>query len=264
MAYKDIEKAVANENIAVFIGPTGGAFGVTNVGEPLPVELNNTGGSSGMLSVAEAISFNDWSFGMDASETNNEPSLADASTAETFGLANFGGSFSPYYPKAYDDSSNLISNLYDMIDTPGSKVDIATRIDGDVDQSEDAADGDFVSVYRVQREGETNPFTPGESKRYVASFIPKTEFSHVVVAGDHAVTAIEPASFAAGSTGRIRAAQQGRDVTCYLEFTTDDATVIDVYPGGFYKVTGTATDTATVTVTDPVTGDNDTVAVTVS
>ena len=41
--------------------------------------------------------------------------------------------------------------------------------------------------------------------------------------------------------------------------------MIDVdLKGGFYTVTGSASDTATVTITDPWTGDQDTVSVTVS
>src|SRR5690606_16634709 len=134
-----------------------------------------------------------------------------ASTFEEVGQANFGGSFSAYYPKNYADASNTISNLYDMIDQPGTRVDIALRMDGDVNESVPAQDGDFVSVYRVQRESEQNPFTPGESKRYVAGFIQKSDFAQEVVVGDHAVTAIEPADFTVGDKGRIRASQQGRD-----------------------------------------------------
>lgn len=260
----DFQKVQSNETLAVFVGPTGSATGITDVHEPLADELNNAGGASGVLNLSPAISYNDWAFGTEASETTNEPSLSDASTYEEFGQSNFGGTMSLYYPRAYDDASNLISQAYDLMDTPGRLLDVAVRNDGAVADTAAAAAGDFVSVYRVQRESEQNPFTPGESKRYVAGFIQKSDFDHYVTVGDQAVTAIEPASFAAGSKGRLRASQNGRDTTNRLQFTTDDPSVIEVYNGGFYEVTGTATDTATVTITDPETGDNDTVAVTVS
>lgn len=264
MATIDYERIESNERTAVWVAPTGTATGVTDVHEPLADEINNTGGASGAVSVAEAISFNDWSFGIEASESTNEPSLADSSSYEEFGQANFGGSFSPYYPADYDDPSNPISVLYDLVDVPGSRQDIITRIDGDISESASASDGDFVSVYRVQRESEQNPFTAGESKRYVAGFIPKSDFAHLVTVGDQTVTAIEPASYAAGSRGRIRASQNGRDTTNRLRFRSDDPDVIEVYPGGFFEITGSASDTATVTIEDPNTGDNDVVAVTVS
>lgn len=261
----DFEKLPSDEHLTFYVGPTAtGVLGITDVGEPLADELNNTGGTSGMLNASVSVSWNDWSFGLDASETLSEPSLADASTYEEFGQSNFGGSVSFWMPLEYDDNSNQHSLVYDLTDIPLTRLDAATRLDGEVKTSVPAANGDFVSAFRVQTNGEVNPFTPGESKRRTVSFLPKSEFSNFVVVGDHAITAIEPASFGAGTKGRIRASQQGRDTTNYLRFTTDDASVIQVYPGGAYKVTGVAEATATVTVTDPETGDNDTVAVTVS
>ena len=258
-------KNPSDERQTVWISPSGGStLGVTDVYEPLAAELNNTGGTSGVIPASQSISWNDWSFGVEASEVLNEPSLADAATYEEFGQYNYGGSISFYYPEGYDDNSNLHSVIYDLTDIPGTKQDIAVRIDGDLKTSVPAADGQFVSVYRVQSEAEANPFTPGESKRRTVGFLPKSDFSHQVVIGSHAITAIAPASFTAGSKGRIRASQQDRDVTNYLEFSTSNGTVIDVYPGGFYEVKGAAASTATVTITDPGTGDTQTVAVTIT
>lgn len=264
----DFEKFEANQHVTVWEGPTAsGGVGVTDVNEPLADELNNTGGTSGMINVTEAISWNDWSFGTEASEVSSEPSMSDASTYEEFGQANYGGSISFYYPDAYDDPTDLLSNVYDLHDLPGSKQDIVVRVDGKIEDTTPAVDGDFVSVYRVQSESETNPFTPGESKRYTKSFIQKSEFSHFVVVGDHAITAIAPSTdpWEEGKVARLRASQKGRDVTNYLEFTSSDDTVVKIAKkGGFYTVTGSASDTATITITDPGTGDTQTVSVTVT
>jgi len=161
-------------------------------------------------------------------------------------------------------TSAIISLTYDLLEVPGTLIDVALRVDGDIDDQTPVADGDFVSVWRVQREAEQNPFTPGESKRYVAGFIQKSEFAHMIPVGDQAITAIEPASYAAGSRGRIRASIQGRDVTNMLTFSTTDAAVIDVYAGGFFEVTGSAAETADVTISHPFTADTATVSVVVS
>lgn len=260
-------KLPADNRIGVFLGPSGGStLGITNVDEPLTAELNNTGGTSGIVNASPAISWNDWDFGTAASEILNEPSFADSATYEEFGQNNYGGGISFYYPLEYDDNSNLISVVYDLTDIPGTINDIAVRIDGDIASTAAAADGQFVSVYRAQGEGEANPFTPGESKRRTVNYIQKSDFSHMTVVGDHAITAIEPATtpWEAGTSGRIRASQQGRDTTNRLRFSTSDSSVIEVYPGGFYIITGTAADTATVTVLDPDTGDSDTVSVIVT
>lgn len=263
----DFEKTPSDQRVTVWVGPSGGTtLGITDIGEPLAAELNNTGGTSGIQSASQSISWNDWDFGTQASEVLNEPSLADASTYEEFGQNNFGGGISFYYPEAYDDNSNQHSVIYDLTDQPGELNDIAIRIDGDRLASVAAADGDFVSTYRVQGEGEQNPFTPGESKRRTVNYLPKTGFAHLVVVGDHAITAIPNATtpYKTLTKNRLRAAQQNRDVTNYLRWTTTDANVIDIYPGGFYRVTGAAASTATVNATDPLTGDTVAINVTVT
>src|SRR5690606_16099110 len=160
----DYQKLLSDQVVTVALGPSGSPLGVADVAEPTADELNNAGGVSGMQPASQSVSWNDWDFGTQASEVVNEPSLADASTYEEFGQSNYGGSISFYYPAEYDDNSNLHSIIYDLTDIPGGLNDIAVRIDGETFTDEAFADGDFVSVYRVQDEAEANPFTPGESQ----------------------------------------------------------------------------------------------------
>lgn len=265
MATLDFIKTPVNERVGVFMGPTAsGALGVTDVNEPLAAELNNTGSTSGILNATPAISWNDWDFGIQASDTDSDPSMADSSSYEEFTQYNYGGSASMYMPRQYDDDSNLLSLVYDLTEQPETGLDVVIRLDGDINYATPAADGDLVSVYRVETDGDANVFGAGSAKRRTVNFMPKGEFSHLIPVGVQTVTAIEPASFAAASKGRIRASVQGRDLTNLMEFSSSDPDVIQVFPGGAYVVTGTATDTATVTITHPGTGDTDTVSVTVS
>lgn len=266
IATLDYTKLPADKRQSVWIGPSGGTtLGITDVAEPLAAEINNTGGTSGVLPASQSISWNDYGFGTQASEVLNEPSLADSASYEEFGQANYGGDMSFYYPGEYDDNSNLHSLIYDLTDIPGERQDIAVRVDGDVETTQPAMDGDFVSVYRVQGVAEANPFTPGESKRRTVTFWNKSDFSHFTVVGSHAITALVPATtpWAVGTKGRIRASQGGRDTTNRLLFSTSNAATIQVYPGGFYEVLGAADATATITITDPETDDTQTVSVVV-
>lgn len=266
IATLDYTKLPADRRQSVWISPSGGTtLGITDTAEPLADEINNVGSASGMIPASQSISWNDYGFGTQASETLNEPSLADSASYEEFGQANYGGEVSFYYPESYDDDSNLHSLIYDLTDIPGELQDVAIRVDGDVLTTEPAVDGDFVSVYRVQGVAEANPFTPGESKRRTVTFWNKSDFSHFTVVGSHEITAIEPAGgYTAGDVGRIRASQGGRDTTNRLSFTTSDAAVIQVYPGGFYEVLGASAATADVTIEDPETGDTVDVEVTVN
>lgn len=263
----DYTKLPTDKRTTVHIGPSGGStLGITNVDEPLAAEINNTGGTSGMHPASQSISWNDYGFGTQASEVLNEPSLADSASYEEFGQSNYGGDMSFYYPESYDDNSNLHSVIYDLTDIPGERQDVTVRIDGDVETTDPSVDGDLVSVYRVQGVAESNPFTPGESKRRTVTFWNKSDFSHFTPVGEHTITAIPPATtpWAVGTKGRIRASQQGRDTTNRLSFTTDDATVIQVYPGGFYEILGAAASTADITIEDEGTGDTVVVPVTVT
>lgn len=269
MGTVDYERLKTNNrgsNVSVWIGPSGGTtLGITDVDVPLAAEINNVGGTSGVQPASQSISFNDWDFATQASDVNNEPSLADASSYEEFGQRNYGGGMSMYYPAAYDDNSNLHSVIYDLTDIPGTINDIAIRVDGEKSITTPVVDGDFVSVYRAEVGGEDNPFTPGESKRRTVSYIDKGEFSHYTIVGAHVITAILPTTpWVAGRKARLRASVQGRDYTNALTFTSDDATVVDIYPGGFYEVTGTAGDTATITIEDEEAGTSTTVAVAVT
>lgn len=266
IATLDYTKLPSDKRQTVWIGPSGGTtLGITDVAEPLAVEINNTSGS-GVQPASQSISWNDYGFGTQASEVLNEPSLADSASYEEFGQANYGGDMSFYYPEQYDDNSNLHSVIYDLTDIPGERQDVVVRVDGDVETTVPAANGDFVSTYRVQGVAESNPFTPGESKRRTVTFWNKSDFSHFTVVGPHTITAIPPATtpWKTLTSGRIRASQGGRDTTNRLSFTTSNAATIQVYPGGFYEVLGAAATTATVTITDPETDDTATVSVVVT
>ena len=263
MAVLDFEKLTSNQRLTVTIGPSAtGVLGITDVYAPSADELNNTGGTSGMQPASQSISWNDWAFGMQASETLNEPSFADSASYEEFGQYNFGGAASFYYPRAYDDNSNLHSVIYDLTDIPGTKLDVATRLDGDTKNSAPFADGDLVSVFRTRTAGETNPFPPGESKRRTINFVQNSDFSHYTVVGDRAITAIGGTAVTVGEGTRVRASQQSRDTTNSLEFTTTTPTLVEVFPGGFVK--GLAAGAGSVTITDPNTGDTVVQTVTVS
>lgn len=254
MVALDYEKTPANKNIALWIGPgASGALGVTDVNVPLAVELNNTGGTSGMISAAQAVSWSDFAFGIQASDTNSEPSLADAANYSERGLSNYGGSMSPYVPPIFGDVSNPASNLFDLLKTPGTKVDAVMRIDGAAGTGV-AVDGDMVMVFRTRTGGWVNPFTVGESKRYTPSFLSEGAFAYLTVVGVHTIT-LNPATggLTVGAKGRIQGIQQGRDRTAALKWSSSNAAIIEMKGNGVYQAL--AAGTAIITATDVGSGD---------
>lgn len=256
----DYLKTPADKNIRWDMAPSGGALGVTDIDLPTADEINNVGGASGFQPLSQSVSMADTDLGFQASESDNDPSFADSSTAQSLTTTNYGGSLSMYYPKNYDDDSNLHSLVYDMSERPGDRVDVTARIDGGIPVTQPVANGDFVHAMRLEVSGELNPFTPGEDVKRTVPFTPTGDFSHYTIVGPHTITAIAPASFAVGDKGRIRATVQNRDYTNALDFTTTDVDVIDVYPGGFYEVTGAGT--ASIVIVDEAAGTSTTVPVT--
>lgn len=265
MATMDFEKMRANKNIGIWIGQTSSATGVQDVAEPQANEINE-GGTGGMLNAAVSTSWNDFDFGTQEAETSSDPSFADESTFEDLGAAQWGGGISFYYPQDYDDNSNQHSLIYDMTDTPWEHKDIVLRIDGNKNNvTQPVADGDFVSVYRTWVDSETNVTDATEAYRRTVGFQMRGDASFYTIVGDHTISEIEaPAGWAAGTKARLRAEVQDRDYTNALSFSTSDASVVRVYPGGFYEVTGTSGATATITIEDREAGTSTTVAVSVS
>lgn len=267
----DYVKLRANLDASVvtpWIGPSGGStLGITDIHQPLPAELNNTGGTSGVVMAADAISWADWDFGVSESETNNEPSMADISTYEEFGQYNYGGGISFFQPLLNDDPSNELSVVKDLTKVDLTQ-DIAIRVDGNKSNATAAANGDYISVFRVTSTAVENPFTPGESKRRNVTFVENGDFAHYTVVGPHTLTAVVPATapWAAGKSARLRVTVQGRDYTnaTPIQFMSSDPSVVEIGPGGVYTVTGASGGTATITITDTEANTSTTVNVTVT
>lgn len=263
----DFKKLPSNEYVTVWGGPSGGTtLGITNIAVPEAAELNNTTGS-GMLMISPSISWNDTELvGVTASEELNEPSLADSASYVEFGTTTVEGSHSYYLPRAYDDNSNLHSQVYDLTSTLREVLDFAVRIDGAKPTTQAAANGDYVSTARAQSLKEDNPMTISESVRRTVGYTGKGGFAHYTIVGPHTLTAVPPATtpWKAGTSARLRATVAGRDYTNALHFASSDASVVNILPGGFYTVTGAAAATCTITITDEAAGTSTTVAVTVT
>lgn len=218
-----------------------------------------------MLNWSPSVSWNDWGFGVEASETINDPSFADESTYEEFGARNYGGEISFYYPKEYDDNSNNHSLVYDQTDAPGTLLDVVVRIDGETRTTVPAADGDLVHVFRTMTDAEANVLTQPDAFRRTVGLLNQGDAEFFTIVGDHTLTTELPATpWAGGTKGRIQVVVQDRDYTNAVSFMSDDPDVVQVYPGGFYEVTGSASDTATITIRDEAAGTSTTESVTVT
>lgn len=252
----DFEKLPADQNITVSVGP---ANAVADVNAPTAAELN------AMQNIAHALSWQDWDFGIQASETVNEPSFADVSNYTDFGAAQYGGSMSMFYAGKYDDASNELSLAYDLTDKPHTMLLIAVRVDGDKKNSTPFADGDYVHVFLAMTDSETNSLQGADALRRTVGLLQQSVFAVYTVVGSKAALPVPSSTtvaVAAGESVRLPVTILGREFTNACEFRTSDVTKVRTGRGGV--ITGAAAGTADVTITNPYTGTQATVAVTVS
>lgn len=256
----------SDKNVTIALAPTGAATGLSNVFEPEQSELAY-GGAGAFLNASPAVSWNDFDFGIQESDRESDPSLADDSTFEDFGQQNYGGGISFFYPKFYDDASSDLSNVYDVTEHEWTLVDVVQRIDGEKPNNTAIEDGDFVHAMRTITDGEDNTLEGSDALRRTVQFLSQGEVAVYTVVGDHDLTPVEPANaWAEGNKARLRVTIQGRDVTNMdtISFLSDDPDVVRITAGGFYEVTGSPSDTATITIVDEGAGTSETVSVTVT
>lgn len=218
------------------------AGGIADIDLPTITELNAG------VNASSSISINDTDLGVQASNTTSDPSFADEGNVQTRGASQFGGSVSMYYPKNYDDATNPHSVVYDALDTPRTPGFWAIRIDGDTKTTEAYAASQYVSILDVISDGETNQLGGEEAQKRTANFLSQGNLAVYTVTRSGAAALVVPSTATPepGAKGRFEATLNGRYFGG-VEWSSDDPDVIQVFPGGFYTVTGSDTDTANVT-----------------
>lgn len=263
VAAPDYKRLKSDRHVTVWGGPTGtGAIGITDTATPEAAEINNTGGASLMLNWSPSISWNDFDFGAQESETLNDPSFADSSTYTEFGAKNYGGGISFYKPAKWDDNSNNHSLVYDQTDTMWDPMDVVMRIDGEKTVTTAAANGDFVHVFRTKIDGDQNVWGQPDAHRRTVGFLSQGDAEFYTLVGPHTITATAPTGLEAGDRGRLQAVVQDRDYSGALLYTSSDTSVIQIGRGGHYRAVGAGT--ASVLIEDEAAGTSTTVSITVS
>lgn len=216
------------------------------------------------LDISDAISWNDKDFGVQASNTTSDPAITAKGNTQTRGAAQYGGSFSFYYPGAFNDNSNLYSLVFDALRLPGTAGYITVRVDGlelpvptgtAAQPGTDPAAGDLVNVYRVETAGYAEAITGEEAFRYTVSFLPKGQVKTNAVVRASATPAVPvitgPATAAVGDKIVLDATLVGRKYTRGLRWTSSDPAVATVSRNAV--VTTISAGTANIIAIDPAT-----------
>lgn len=233
--------------------------GFANWEAPTEAELDAS------LDISDAISWNDKDFGVQASNTISDPAITAKGNVQNRGAAQYGGSFSFYYPGTFGDNSNLYSVVFDALRLPGTAGYITVRVDGlelaveagtPQHPGTDPETGDLVNVFRVETAGYAEAITGEEAFRYTVSFLPKGQVKTVAVVRASAAPAVPVISGAStvaiGAKIVLDATLVGRKYTRGLRWISSDPAVATVSRNAV--VTGVSAGTASITAVDPAAG----------
>jgi hypothetical protein len=241
------------------------AFGLPNAFAnpywPTATELN------ACLPLSQSLVIGDTDFGMQASNTNSQPTFADSANTETRGAAQYGGALGLLQPNEYDDNSNNHSLVFDAIGTQRTAGFIVMRIDGNKPYSQDFAAGDYVSVYQILTDGETLEVTGEEGFRYVVNALQQGVFASYSVVGTTStpvVVTTPSATLAAdvGDVGRVAVTVNGRVWTNGVDVSSSNSAVISIRKGAVWRAV--AAGSATLTFSAPNSSATDTIAATIT
>lgn len=211
------------------------------------------------LNITDAISWNDFSFGMSASSANEDPSLAATSKTSDRGAAQYGGSLSFYYPTTYTNGSTN-ATTFAAISVPRTYGYIVLSIDGQLPVGSGAAvysggatqafaSGDLLNVYGVETDSYTDVVVGEAAYRYTIKFLPTGNLALFAISGTGADTVVvTPATTSktvAGGPFVLTATVNGRSYERGLTWSTSDATKATVSGNGV--VTPIAAGTVTIT-----------------
>lgn len=239
-------KLPASGNIRVWFGLENS---LANYLAPTATEIN------AMLDISDAISWNDFDFGLQASNTIDDPAITALGKVSDLGAAQFGGGMSFYYPGAFGDTSNKYSVVYDALDQPRTKGYIVIRMDGTM-SSATATAGDIVHVFKVMTDGYAESITGEEAFRYTITFLPQGDLAvRAVVKGATAITTAiwqqgvvaATKALTVGTKTKFDAKVDGRWMSNNVTWKSSDTTKAAVSKTGV--VTAVAAGSATLTAT---------------
>lgn len=227
-----------------------------NYENPTAAEIN------ACLDVSDSVSWNDFDFGLQASNTIDDPAITAIGKVSDRGAAQFGGSVSFYYPGAFGDNSNKYSVTYDAMDAPRTNGYLVVRIDGE-ESSASAANGDLVHVFKVLTDGYAEVITGEEAFRYTITFLPQGDLAvRTVVGGGTVVTTPSTLALGVGDSEPTKTTVGGRNYTNGVAYSSSDPSKATVSSAGV--ITGVAAGAATITATYEASAGTDTCVVTVS
>lgn len=225
---------------------------------PTAVELNAA------RDITCEVAWENFSFGSQASNQTSDPALCDVGNTQTRGFAQFGGTMSFFYPDQYADLTQSDAATFAAFQTADVLGYVIIRVDGQkttagvATKTKPAANGDFISIYKVQADGWSDVNTGETNFKYTITFLPQGDVWVNTVVGTPTVATLAPigaADYTVDGKTPISAYITGRELAAvagewdgypgWFRWTSSDSTVASVDANGV--VTGVAAGPADIT-----------------
>lgn len=251
-------KLPASGNIRLWYLPLNG---LANWRSPSNTEINAG------IDISDAISWNDFDFGIQASSTTDDPAITAKGRTTARGASQYGGTISLYLPEVLGDTSNKYAIVYEALRLPWTEGYIIMRVDGEEltttastasNPGTIANPNDLVHVFKVMTDGYAVAITGEESFRETITFKSRGALEPYTVVRSGATApavAVTPLTMALTSTapyGVVNATVNTRRQTRAVRWTTSNAAVATVSRNGV--VTRVSNGTANIIATYPETG----------
>jgi hypothetical protein len=246
----------ASGNIRVYWSPTSS---ISNYLAPTAAELN----AAGVVDITDAISWNDFNYFLQASNTIDDPAISATGKVSDLGAMQFGGQLSFYYPKSFADVTNRYKSVYDLFFSPRTTGYMIFRIDGkhstDVVTSgeQTIVATDVVQIFKVMTDGFNESITGEDAFRYTINFQAQSLAApRVIVQGGSApVTTIVSNDAPITTLSRtvlngpfkLSAKVDGRYMTTNVTWTSTNPDKATVSAAGVVKPIAAGTTTITAT-----------------
>ncbi len=229
-------KIDSNKNTFFGIAPIS-AF--VNPAQPTLAEL------AAVTNLSEAVKWDGYDFGREASEQDEDRALTDSAGASTRGYENFGGNVNFFTPKP-GDTTSIERIARNMVSKGKTQLVIITR-DG-LPASAPFAAGQVINTFHVITDARSEG--RGDKNRfYTVNFRPKgkTGVNYIIPSAVPTAVVITGAgAVAIGAAKQLRAVYENNDITIGAKWRSDSAAV-EVTPHGWVirKVAGNANISAT-------------------
>lgn len=253
-------------NIRLRAYPTNG---FANYRWPTVAELNAG------LRLEDAVTWGDFDFGIQASETTDRAPISAKSAVQSRGVANYGGSIPFDFPGYYDDPQNQLSDIFDFFVPDADGYDrpacfIAMSVDGEIGEAgQPPADfsfehGEFVSVFGVRADAWSEMTEGDDPFSYTINFLRNGALAHYTVASTSTPTVVIPSSLSqtVGDVDLLAGTVNDRPFNAGITWSTSDPEVATVSTYGVVTAVGAGSATITASLRGAATTDSCTVTVT--